>query len=213
MSEELSPVDQLISWIIDVGVQGYGVLPSAKEVAADHLADDGSVEKAIDSIIAWRTAYAGGTGFLTGLGGLATLPLTIPAGMATSYAIAANTVASIAVLRGFDPQSDQVRTMILLALVGSAGQKVLREAGVQIGTKVTQNVIRQIPGKVLIEINKKIGFRLITKAGEKGVVNLMKFVPVLGGVVGAAFDGAFVNGCGQTAKEVFAEQTCFSTID
>jgi EcsC protein family len=180
-------------------------LPSAEEVAADHLADDGSVEKAIDSIIAWRTAYASGTGFLTGLGGLATLPLMIPAGMATSYAIAANTVASIAVLRSFDPNSNQVRTMILLSLVGSAGQKILREAGIQVGSKMTQNIIRQIPGKVLIEVNKKIGFRLITKAGEKGVVNLMKFVPVVGGVVGAAFDGTFVNGCGQAAKQLFVE--------
>jgi hypothetical protein len=60
-----------------------------------------------------------------------------------------------------------------------------------------------IPGKVLIEINKKVGFRLVTKAGEKGVVNLMKLVPLVGGVVGAGFDSAFVNQCGKTAKQLF----------
>ncbi|WP_203225939.1 hypothetical protein [Calothrix sp. PCC 6303] len=68
-----------------------------------------------------------------------------------------------------------------------------------------QNFIKQIPSKVLIEINKKIGFRLITKAGEKGVVNLMKMVPLVGGIVGGTFDGIFVNSCGQTAKTVFSK--------
>ncbi|MFN5980296.1 MAG: hypothetical protein ACK45W_13510, partial [Pseudanabaena sp.] len=60
-----------------------------------------------------------------------------------------------------------------------------------IGTKVCQNLIKRIPGRVLIEINKKIGFRLITKAGEKGVVNVMKMLPLVGGVVGGTFDGIF----------------------
>ena len=54
-------------------------------------------------------------------------------------------------------------------------------------------------------INKKIGFRLITKAGEKGVINLMKLVPLVGGIVGGTFDGMFVNTCGKTAKKIFSE--------
>ncbi|MFN5658437.1 MAG: hypothetical protein ACK5A9_09075, partial [Pseudanabaena sp.] len=74
-----------------------------------------------------------------------------------------------------------------------------------IGTKVCQNLIKRIPGRVLIEINKKIGFRLITKAGEKGVVNVMKMLPLVGGVVGGTFDGIFVNSCGKTAKTVFVQ--------
>lgn len=56
---------------------------------------------------------------------------------------------------------------------------------------------------MLKEINKKVGFRVITKAGEKGTVNLMKVVPIVGGVVGAGFDGVFINSCGKTAKIIF----------
>ena len=92
--------------------------------------------------------------------------------------------------------------MILLCLIGEAGEEILKIAGITIGTKLSQNLIKQIPGKVLIEINKKIGFRLITKAGEKGVVNLMKMVPLVGGVVGGTFDGLIINGCGKIAKKV-----------
>ncbi|MCA6604123.1 MAG: hypothetical protein IM533_06475, partial [Pseudanabaena sp. M007S1SP1A06QC] len=84
---------------------------------------------------------------------------------------------------------------------------VLKTAGIAIGTKITQKLIKQIPGKVLIEINKKIGFRLITKAGEKGVINLMKLVPLVGGIVGGSFDGIFVNTCGKNAKRVFHQES------
>jgi len=194
-----------LEWIADAGINGLGVLPSAEQVAADYLKEAASVEDAINSVIAWRTMYAAGTGFITGLGGIVAMPITIPAGLAASYALGANTAAAVAHLRGYDIHSEQVRTMVLLCLIGEAGEEILKTAGITIGTKVCQNLIKQIPGRVLIEINKKIGFRLITKAGEKGVVNLMKMLPLVGGVVGGTFDGIFVNSCGKTAKTVFAQ--------
>lgn len=186
-------IQTTLQWIADSGINGLGVLPSAEQVAADHLSKAASVEDAINSVIAWRTTYAAGTGFVSGLGGLMAMPLTIPAGLAVSYALGANTAATVAYLRGYDIHSEQVRTTVLLCLLGEAGEEILKTAGIAIGTKICQNLIQKIPGKVLIEINKKIGFRLITKAGEKGVVNLMKLVPLVGGVVGATFDGLFVD--------------------
>ncbi len=194
-----------LEWIANAGINGLGILPSAEEVAADHLSKATSVKDAIDSIIAWRTTYAASTGFITGLGGIAAMPITIPAGLAASYALGANTAAAIACLNGYDIHSEKVRTMVLLCLIGKAGEEILKTAGITIGTKVFQNIIEQIPGKVFIEINKKVGFRLITKAGEKGVINLMKLVPLVGGVVGGTVDGIFVNSCGQTAKNIFSQ--------
>jgi hypothetical protein len=86
-----------IDWIIDVGIKGFGFLPSAQNVAEHHRKTCKTTEEAIDSVIAWRTAYATGTGFVTGLGGIATLPIAIPASLASSYALGANTVAAIAI--------------------------------------------------------------------------------------------------------------------
>jgi len=86
----------------------------------------------------------------------------IPMSMAASYALGANTAAAIAQLRGYDIHSDQVRTMILLCLIGEAAEAILRNAGIHIGNKVFKNLLSQIPGKALLEINKKIGFKLIT---------------------------------------------------
>jgi EcsC protein family len=199
-----SRIQKILDWIVDKGINGLGMLPPAEKVASDHLKSaGGNVEEAINSIIAWRTAHSASTGFVTGLGGFTTLPITLPTGMAAAYAIGANAAAAIAYLRGYDLQSEQVRTFILVSLLGNSATEVLGKAGIKIGTRVLENFIKQIPGKVLIEINKKVGLRLVTKAGEKGVVNLMKAVPVCGGVIGGIFDGMSVNACGHAAKAVF----------
>jgi hypothetical protein len=66
--------------------------------------------------------------------------------------------------------------------------------------------LKKLPGKVLIEINKKVGFRLVTKAGTKGVVNLGKLVPFVGGGVGAT-----VNAVGMRTVATYAKSN-FPTI-
>ena len=91
----------------------------------------------------------------------------------------------------------------MLSLLGDAAKEPFRQAGIKIGKKLTEKAVSKVPGKVLIEINKKVGFRLLTKAGEKGVVNLVKVVPVAGGVVGGIFDGVVCRKVGYTAKEIF----------
>ena len=48
-----------------------------------------------------------------------------------------------------------------------------------------------------------IGFRFLTKASERGLVNFAKIVPVVGGVVGGSFDATMCVGIGKTAKQIF----------
>ena len=45
-----------------------------------------------------------------------------------------------------------------------------------------------MPMKVIYQINKKVGFRLVTKFGQKGIINLGKLVPIVGGVIGGTVD-------------------------
>ncbi len=197
------PARKIIEWIINIGINGTGFMPSAEQVSKDYRSKSASVEDAINSLIAWNTAYAAATGFVTGLGGIATLPIAIPADLIASYAIAASTVSSIAHLRGYDIQSEQVKTVVLLCLIGEAGEKILQRAGIEAGNKFAQNVIKKIPNKVLKEINKKVGFQLVKKGGGNSVIKLTKIVPLVGGAVGATFDAAYINSCGKFAKTVF----------
>jgi hypothetical protein len=69
--------------------------------------------------------------------------------------------------------------------------------------KLSEQAVRSISGGALVEINKKVGFRLFTKFGEKGIVNFGKLIPVLGGIIGGTFDSLGALSAGRLAIELF----------
>ena len=85
-------------------------------------------------------------------------------------------------------RQDQVKTLVFVALTGQAATDILKQAGITIGSKVGINLIKKMPMKVIYQINKKVGFRLVTKFGQKGIINLGKLVPIVGGVIGGTVD-------------------------
>ncbi|MFP3459813.1 EcsC family protein [Arthrobacter globiformis] len=189
--------------ICNVGVDGMGAWKGSVQVAEEHLAKHGDVEKAIERLIATHLRITSGAGFLAGLGGLITLPVTLPADFTALWLTQARLAGAIAHLRGYDIRSEEVRSVVLISLVGSSATEALAQAGVQIGTKSAVSAIKQVPGRVLIEINKKVGFRLITKAGTKGIVNLTKLAPVVGGVIGGGVNFTSTRAVGAWAKKNF----------
>lgn len=86
----------------------------------------------------------------------------------------------------------QIRLFIMIriyaCLAGVAVNGLLKQAGIKIGVKFTNGLIKKIPGKVLTKINQKVGFRFITKFGTKGIVNLGKLLPGVGAIVGGGLD-------------------------
>jgi len=80
---------------------------------------------------------------------------------------------------------------------------ILKDLGINIGAQLTRQLMFRISGQVLKRINRAVGFRLVTKAGARGVEKLVKIVPLVGGVVGGALDAAATEVIGQTAKQVF----------
>lgn len=93
--------------------------------------------------------------------------------------------------------------MVYICLTGQAVTDVLKDVGIKIGEKTLEAAIKKIPGSVLTKINQRIGFRLITKFGEKGAINLGKLVPVVGGVIGGSVDAASTIGISKSAYNVF----------
>jgi len=132
-----------------------------------------------------------------------TLPVAIPANVASVLYIQIRMIGAIAHLRGYDVRNDQVRSLVAACLAGSAALDSLKGVGINIGAKLTRQMLLRIPGEVLKKVNQAVGFRFITKAGSKGAVNLIKGVPLVGGVVGGTFDAAATKAIGRTAKQVF----------
>lgn len=194
-----------INSILSHGVDGIGPLQSSQELALSyqrqsHVLNDDDM---VDSMIKWESSKSFGTGFVTGLGGVLTLPVNISASLYASWVVQSRLAGAIAHIYGYDVHSEQVRTFILLALIGDGAKDILKGIGIEIGEKIILQAIKKIPGHILIEINKKVGFRLITKAGEKGVINLTKSVPFLGGFIGGSIDAASTYTVGKTAQLLF----------
>jgi len=198
-----SKAQELSDTVTNVGVDGKGPWKGSAQIADEHLAHHGDVEKAIKRLITTHVRITTSTGFLTGLGGLITMPVALPADLTTLWLTQARLAGAIAHLRGYDVRSEEVRSVVLMSLIGSSATEALAQAGVQIGTKTAVSAIRQVPGRVLIEINKKVGFRLLTKAGTKGVINLTKLAPVVGGVIGGGVNFASTRAVGVWAKVNF----------
>lgn len=66
---------------------------------------------------------------------------------------------------------------------------------------IGQATIRKVPGEVIKKINQRVDFRLITKFGSKGVINLVKLVPVASGVIAATVNVIGTNTIGKVAKD------------
>ena len=209
MSEaEESKALQVANWLTEKAVGGVGPLSSAEELALEYLNDSSyeSNDKRVDSLIKWETSKNFSTGFITGLGGFATLPVTIPASLGASWILQARMAAAIARIYGHDLSEDRVKTLILCVIIGQDIKEVCKQAGIKIGTKLTYVAIRKLPVEALKRINQAVGFRLLTKAGEKGIINLYKLVPVVGGVVGGTFDAVTCRITAKAAREAFRQK-------
>jgi len=81
-------------------------------------------------------------------------------------------IAAIALIRGYDLNSDQVQTFVYATLAGTTVSGIMKKTGIVIGNKVAMKVMQKIPGTVLTKINQAVGFRMVTKFGTKDAVNL-----------------------------------------
>ncbi|MCR8633903.1 EcsC family protein [Paenibacillus radicis (ex Xue et al. 2023)] len=155
-------------------------------------------------MIRYQNTKAIASGFLSGLGGLITLPVTLPANIISVLYVQVRMIAAIAYLRGYDLKSDQVKTFVYVALTGNSAAEVLKNTGIKIGQKIMTSYIKnKLPFAVLKKINQKVGFRLVAKTGTKAPIVLTKAVPVIGGVVGGASDGISTYIIAKTAKKLF----------
>lgn len=200
-----SGVRKLVRRILDHAVDGVSPMSGAAALARQYERDRSYAndDARVDALIRWEASKNFTSGFLTSLGGMLTLPVTVPASFGASWLLQARLSGAIAVLYGHGLDEERVRTLILLSLVGDSAKQIVKDAGIVFGKRVTLAAIERLPAKTLVELNNRIGFRLLTKAGENGAVSLGKAVPLLGGIVGGSFDAAVCVAVGKTGKRIF----------
>ncbi|CAM3267180.1 hypothetical protein BST27_09680 [Mycobacterium intermedium] len=196
-----SRVVEFVNKVLAAGVSGFGPYKSATEVAEELRAEYDDPEAAIARLIEKHRVRVASSGFASGVAGFATLTVALPADVTAFHMLCARMSAAIAVLRGYDLDAEEVRTAILVSLLGRGAAKVLSDVGVEIGTAVPS--LRELSKKNLLKLEMKVGRRLIRKFATKGPVRLIRGIPVVGGGVGAGMNAVALNRIAKAAKEIF----------
>lgn len=190
---------------LDRAIKGVGPLDGAA-VAADKQLDEqnGDVDKAIHEVIENNVRIAGAQGFLTNIGGLVTMTVTVPANVTGLAVIQCRMVAGIVHLRGYDLADQRVRNAILAAMLGEERllslirKKKLPGTPMALATAPVHDpqLDRIMANEVAAELISKIaGKRIATTVGRR--------VPVVGGLVGAGTDALSTWKVGRYADREF----------
>ena len=179
---------KMIERLMDVGIDGKGRFDSAQQVAEVAITEHSEAERSIDAMVRAHLKLAAGGGFVTSLGGFVIMPIALPANVLGFYLVATRMVAGIASIRGYDIRQPEVRSAILLALVGADSDDLLKKAGYTGTGRLANLAVQRLPGPALLAVNKGVGFRLLNHVGRKSLTRFGKAVPLAGGVVGAGVD-------------------------
>lgn len=137
-----------------------------------------------------RKAFKSGlVGAVTGVGGLITLPVSVPADLVASWKIQATMAVAIACAYGHDVNTTDIKTDVYLIMAGNSAKEALKRFGIEVTKTVTKKAIQKhITREVMKKIWKVIGQKIITKAGQKSLTSFIKMVPLVGAPVGFSFD-------------------------
>ena len=116
-----------LDWAYDKAVNGISGLDSAQDMANDYLKKEGLLVDKVDSLIRWQNTKAGTSGFITGLGGFLTLPLTLPANITSVLYVQVRMVAAIAIMGGYDVKDDRVRTFVYSCIATTSAAEIAKD--------------------------------------------------------------------------------------
>lgn len=199
-------IDNVLNNCYEAALKGIPSSKSCYQLAKDYLDKYHDKDKAVQVLINNQIAKCGTAGFILGFGGIITLPITIPADIASVFYVQLRMIATIAIIYGFEPADDEVQTLAYICLTGSSISQICKDAGIIIGEKIAMNAIKQLPRTILTKINQTVGFRLVTKMGEKSVITLSKMVPAVGAIIGGVVDFTSTSFIAKSALKTFKDK-------
>ena len=145
-------------------------IPGSKNcsaVAEEYLNKHPDNKIAADKFINNQILKCSMSGFITSLGGIITLPVAVPANVVSVLYVQIRMIATLAVMGGYNLNDDAVQTAVYACLVGTSVADTCKSAGIKIANKTTTALLKKLPGTVCAKVNKIVGFKLLTKFGEK----------------------------------------------
>lgn len=199
--EKSGPLTKLVDWMVEKGQQGVNEYVDKLRAQNPGISDDALAKK----IVSRKSMKNGLVGAATGVGGLITLPVAIPADLIASWKIQIFMAISIAHVYGHNVKTADLKTDIYLILAGDSAKELLKRFGIEVSKGVTRKAIdKYITIEVMKQIWKIIPQKILTKAGEKSLTSFMKMVPLVGAPVGYLFDWVSAQTVGKTAIKYYS---------
>jgi hypothetical protein len=189
----------------DRAVDGTGPLRGAADAAERRLQEnDGNVSRAIGSLVDAHVKLAGIQGFVTNLGGIVTMAVTVPANVSGLALLQCHMVGGIAHLRGYDLADPRVRNAVMACMLGPDAVRRLIKKGTLPSSPMAIATAPAYDPTLDDRIATEVAGELLTRvAGKRGAAALSRKMPVVGGGIGAVTDGYLTFQVGQyAAKEL-----------
>lgn len=199
----INTLQSTLDWLYDRVINGIAGLESAQALANAYQHTHPNRQDCVNALIRGQNIKAGASGFITGLGGLMTLPVTIPLNMTSVLFIQIRMIAAIALLSGHSLKDDNVKTCVYLCLCGNTTKDILKNLGIQLGTRLTRQLLGQTSSGVIRHINRSVCVKLMAQIGQKGSINTIKLIPLFGGLIGGVFDSITTDIIGNMARDIF----------
>lgn len=166
----------------------------------------GITDDALARKIMSRQALKNGfIGAIAGVGGLITLPVTIPAALAATWRMQAVMAVAISYVYGHNLDTTDLKTDIYIIIAGDSAKEALKRFGIEITKAVTKKTIdKYVTREVMMKIWAVIGQKIVTIAGEKSLTSLVKMVPLVGAPVGFVFDWTATRTVGEFAIKYYS---------
>lgn len=196
-----------------------------RDVDEDEPLTTRAMFKCGDELVAWQSAANFGSGFVAGLGGLVTLPLTIPAQLAATTFTSLRLAFAIAILAGKSPLHPSIAARAITSALGGvveesngemvnacgveAADRSAAVAGVGSGVQeATQYAALRGSGTALQgaawKLTRIAATRLAQRGAQRGAsMAVTRAVPIIGGVIGGTVDSVMTTNAGHRAMRAF----------
>lgn len=154
-------------------------------------------------LVRQRAFYSGVAGGVASLGGIAALPLALPASLASSLFFQIEVVLSVAHLYGHDLHDEARRTDFVAVFLGDRAAEILRGGASTPRELALAEAQRFLTPETLLLLWKAFGTRLLARTGRRSLLAAARLVPVVAGPIGFAADYASTRSIGKAAVRYY----------
>jgi hypothetical protein len=192
------------------GLVLYGDDPGAR-LASLRDNDIAALDRMANSYIRKYTQVAGAQGFLTGLGGVVTLPVSVPTDVGAFLLLIARVNSAVMQTYGFESETEEGMTMLHVGLLAGLGIDKLTVVGANALVETLTKRITTKPYRdaVVIAMIRAVAKRVGVTLGKR---HFAKAVPVIGGGINAGMSGGLVYTFGRRSKHYYRDLLAATTF-